>query len=542
MRISRRTRIAGIAFVLAGSLTLTACGGNDSDSKADDNVITVYGTNPQRPLLPADTIEVGGGDPMDNLYAGLVTYATDGTMSNEVAESIEPNADNTVWTVKLKDWKFSDGTPVTAESFVKAWNFGASEKAAQLGVDWFAAFVGTNDEGVSECDTISCVKVVDDKTFTITLKEGEPDFPLRLGYTAYNPLPESAYGSDGMVTKEFGQAPIGNGPYKLTDAGWEQNKSISLEPNPEYDGARKAQNDGIVFKFYAGNGADAAFLDVQSDILDVLDQVPPSQLTSFETNANIQAFNEPGSQFQSFTIPESLAHFKGEEGRLRRQALSLAIDRKLITDKIFNGVRTPASDFTSSLMPGWTDAVPGNEVLENDAAKAKQLWAEADKISKWSGKFQIAYNSDGAGHKEWTEAATNQISSTLGIDASPKAYATFAELRTDVTARTIGTAFRTGWQADYPSILNYLTSLYSTGAGANDGDYSNKEFDKLITQAASAEGDERYDLVTQAQAVLMQDLPAVPLWYYNSTAAVSKGVKDFEFNWKGKPEYYKLNK
>ncbi len=542
MRISRRTRAAGMAFVLAGSLVLSACGGG-GDSEADGNVITAYGTNPQRPLLPADTVEVGGGDPLDQLFAGLVTYATDGTMSNEVAESIEPDGANKVWTVKLKDWKFSDGTPVTAQSFVDAWNFGADPENNQLNASWFAAFEGTDDEGMSTTGkTISGLKVVDDKTFTISLKAGEPDFPLRLGYSAYFPMPESAYDSDGKVTQEYGQRPIGNGPYQLTKSGWEQNKRISLEPNPEYDGAHKPANDGIVFQFYAGNGTDAAYIDVQSGNLDVLDQVPPSQLQSFEDDTKVQAFNEEGSQFQSFTIPERLPHFGGEEGRLRRAALSYAIDRDLITEKIYYGARTPAKDFTSPLMPGWTDKVPGNEVLDHDPAKAKELWAQADNISKWTGSFQIAYNSDGAGHKEWVEAATNQIKSTLGINASPKTYATFQELRSEVTSRKIQTAFRTGWQADYPSILNYLVPLYTTGAGSNDGDFSSKRFDQLVREAASAEGGERDKLVNEAQAVLFKDLPAIPLWYFNSTAAVNTDVKDFAFNWKGKPDYYKLTK
>ena len=119
-----------------------------------------------------------------------------------------------------------------------------------------------------------------------------------------------------------------------------------------------------------------------------------------------------------------------------------------------------------------------------DDTKAKQLWADANEIDEWDGKFQIAYNNDGAGNKEFAEAVANQLKNTLGIDASAKVYPTFDELRKDVTERTIKTAFRTGWQADYPSMLNYLGAIYGTGAGSNDGDYSNKEFDKLVAEAA----------------------------------------------------------
>lgn len=548
MRLTRRTRLAGVALIAATSLTLAACGGgSDSDGGSgggggNKSVITVYGTNPQNPLIPTATNEVGGGDPLQNIFSGLTAYNSDGSIVNEVADSIEPNADKTLWTVKLKDWKFTDGTPVTAESFVKAWNYGADAANKQLNNYFFYPIAGTDDNGntADGAKTISGLKVVDDKTFTIQLKNPESDFPLRLGYSAYFPVPDSAYGSDGKITKAYGDAPIGNGPYKLTKTGWEKNKQISLEPNPDYTGVHKPENGGLVFKF--SNSTDSAYSDVQAGNLDVLDQVPPSALTTFETESDVKAYNEPGSSFSSLTIPDRLPHFAGEEGQLRRAAISEAINRPQITEKIFNGARTPAKDFTSPVLDGWTDKVQGNEVLTFNASDAKAKWAEADKISPWSGSFDIAYNNDGAGNKEFSEAAANQIKNTLGIDAGVKPYATFDNLRKDITDRTIKTAFRTGWQADYPSMLNYLGPIYATGAGSNDGDYSNKTFDKLITEASAAEGDQRYKLIGEAQTILLKDLPAIPLWYQNATAVTNPDIKGFEFNWQQKPDYYKLTK
>ena len=548
MRLTRRTRLAGVALIAAASLTLAACGGgSDSEgggSGGGDNVITVYGTNPQNPLIPTATNEVGGGDPLQNMFSGLTAYNSDGSIVNEVAESIEPNEDSTVWTVKLKPWKFTDGTDVTANSFVNAWNYGADAANKQLNNYFFYPIEGTDENGntLDGAKTISGLKVVDDTSFTITLKNPESDFPLRLGYSAYFPVPEAAYDADGKITKEYGERPIGNGPYMLTKSGWERNKQIALEPNPDYTGSHKPENKGLVFKFYAGGGTDAAYTDVQSDNLDVLDQVPPSALKTFEKDDKITAYNEPGSNFSSFTIPERLKHFSGEEGQLRREAISMAINRPQITEKIFNNTRTPATDFTSPVLDGWTEDVPGNEVLTFNEADAKAKWAEADAISKWDGSFQLAYNSDGAGNKEFVDAVTNQIATVLGIDSSGKVYPTFDELRKEVTDRTIETAFRTGWQADYPSMLNYLGPIYATGAGSNDGDYSNKEFDNLITEASSADGDARYAKISEAQTVLLTDLPAVPLWYQNATAATSTKLKGFEFNWQQKPDYYKLTK
>ena len=115
-------------------------------------------------------------------------------------------------------------------------------------------------------------------------------------------------------------------------------------------------------------------------------------------------------------------------------------------------------------------------------------------------------------------------------------------MRTKVTDRSIKTAFRTGWQADYPSMLNYLGPIYGTGAGSNDGDYSNKELDKLLSDAATAQGDDRYKLIEEAQGVLFTDLPALPLWYSNVAAAAAEGVENVEFTWQNLPNYFKITK
>lgn len=540
MRLSRRTRVAGVALLAAGSLVLAACGGGGDDSGSTDSVITNFSTEPQNPLVPTSTNETGGGRAIDLLFAGLVSYQKDGSSVNEVAESIE-SEDNVTWTVKLKDWEFSDGTPVTADSFVDAWNYGALSTNKQLGSYFFYPIKGFDavQEEEPTAKTLEGLKVVDEKTFTIELNQPEADFPARLGYSAFYPLPESAFDD----IKAYGEDPIGNGPYKMDGKGaWEHDVQIKLVPNDSYDGVRKPKNGGVTLKFFTN--PDTAYTAVQTGDLDVLDAVPPSALSTFQSDDSVQAISEPGSVFGSITIPESLAGFgTNDEGRLRRQAISKAINREEITKNIFDDTRTPAVDFSAPVMPGFDKEIPGSEVLQFDGTEAKDLWAQADDIAEFEGSFTISYNSDGPGNKEWVDAVVNQLKNNLGIDAKAKGYATFDELRTDVTNRTIKTAFRTGWQPDYPSIFNYLAPLYQTKAGSNDGDYSSSEFDDLMEQVAGEpDEDKRYALQSQAQEVLFKDLPAIPLWYSNVAAAASKNVENVEFNWQNQPELHLITK
>lgn len=339
-----------------------------------DGVVLANGSEPANPLLPGMTNETGGGRIMDELFQGLVSYQADGSPQNEIAESIT-SEDSQTWTVKLEaGHTFSNGEAVTAKSFVDAWNYGALLSNAQLGSNFFESIEGFSYDADSE---LTGLTVVDDTTFTVKLTQPEADFPLRLGYTAFMPLPSVAF--EDMAA--FGQNPIGNGPYTIAEGSWKHNESIDLIPNPSYDGPRTAQNNGVRFSFYTSQ--DTAYTDLLANNLDVLDAVPDSAFATFKADLGDRAVNQAAAIFQSFTIAESLEHFSGEEGALRRQAISMAIDREAITEAIFQGTRTPASDYTSPVIAGWSDSLAGSEVLEFNPEKAKELWAEADAISQW---------------------------------------------------------------------------------------------------------------------------------------------------------------
>ncbi|MDJ0317611.1 MULTISPECIES: peptide ABC transporter substrate-binding protein [Arthrobacter] len=542
MRFTRTSKALGIVAVLA--MSLTACGGGAGDGGSNaggdtSKVITANSTEPGNGLLPANTNEVGGGRVMDLLFSGLVSYDVKGQIVNEIADSIETK-DSQNYTIKIKtDKKFSDGTPVTAKNFVDAWNFGAAAKNAQLNSYFFESIKGydkVSAEGATE-ETMEGLKVVDDSTFTVELNQPESDFPLRLGYTAFYPLPESAYAD----TAAFGENPVGTGPYKLAEGGWKHDVSIALVPNENYDGPRKAKNGGVTFSIFTN--FDAAYTSVQSDTLDVLDQVPPSSLPNFKQDFEGRFVNQPYAGNATMVIPSYLPEFEGEAGILRRQAISMAIDRQQIIDKIFYGNKKVATEFTSPVLDGYEAALKGSDVLKFDAAKAKELWQKADAITPWPADkvFTVTSNVDGAGNKEYITAMANQIATNLGIKAELNPVTSFKEMRALVNSKKLTGASRAGWQADYPSLFNFLGPLYATGAGSNDGNYSNKAFDdKLAEGLAATSVEDGNKIFNEAQEILLKDLPVVPLWYQAVQGVWSNNVNNVEFGWNGVPLYYNV--
>ena len=380
---------AGAAIVML----LSGCGStgtSNSSNASDSNIISVYGSEPAHPLFPGNTTEAGGGKVVAQLFAGLVTYDAKGGIHNEVADSITSSDNATHYVIKLKSgWKFTDGTPVTAHSFVNAWNYTANSANKQASASFFSTIEGYDDLQKPDVDpkaTLSGLTVVDDNTIDVKLSQPDSAFPVKAGSRAYMPLPESAV----TAPKTFGQRPVSNGPYKF--ASWQHNHSIEMVKNPDYKGNRTPKNDGVTFKVYTKD--DAAYADIQSGALDVMESVPASATTPIETDETAQPSNKAGSVIQQCTIPSSLKHFEAgtEEGTLRRQAISLAINRENICDKVLNGTGTPAVDFTSPLTPGYSDSLKGVGNLKYNEKKAKELWEQTNAIRPRTSDDKLNYS------------------------------------------------------------------------------------------------------------------------------------------------------
>ncbi|WP_419215534.1 peptide ABC transporter substrate-binding protein [Gordonia sp. CPCC 205333] len=541
--VRRRSRLTAARVILAiaatSSLVLAGCsmdGAKGVYGSGPDAIIRVNAGEPQSGLLPTDTNENMGGRVVDALFTGLYTYRADGTPELANAESVA-TTDNKHFVVKLKrDWTFTDGTPVKASNYVRAWNFGASIENLQKQQILFSPIAGY--EAVSEkgatTNQMSGLKVVDDYTFTVDLTAPNIDFKLSLGFTPFKPLPDVFF----VEGKEkFGQNPVSNGPYKFKQ--WRHNVQLDVVRNDDYKGP-KPKNGGIAFIMY--ESYDSAYTDLLSNNLDALDTIPNSALRSFRKTLGDKAITQSSAQMLAFAIPEYLDHFKDdEEGRLRRQAISMSINRQQVIDVVFRGLRNPSLDFTARSVPGWDGNIPGNENVKYNPDKARQKWAQANAIRPWSGSFGIAYNSDGD-HKQWIDAVAIQIKNTLKIDAEGKPYATFKQIRDELTKHTLKSAGRNGWQGDYPSLMNFLQSQYLTDGGSNDSGYSNPDFDAKMTQAQQAvDPAQSSRLVNEAQALLLRDLPAVPLWDYIAAAGVGDGIKG-ELGWSGLFDFPNLTK
>jgi oligopeptide transport system substrate-binding protein len=524
--------VVGAAVV---ALAATACGSSNSDSNAggsNDGIVRAWWGDPQNPLEPANTNEVQGGKVLDMIFMNLKEYdPKTGKANLEAADSIT-TTDQQNFTVKLKPGlKFSDGTPVTAASFVDAWNYGALVTNKQLNAYFFADIDGYDavhpaKEGAAPtAKTMSGLKVVNDQTFTVKLTQKFSTWPDRLGYKAFAPLPKSFFTDHaGYLNK-----PVGDGPYMV--ASYTKGSSMKLVPNPNYTGPSKPKNKGVLLKVYTDS--NTAYADLQAGNLDVLDDVPAEQLSHVKSDLGGRYLNQPAGIIQTVSFPLNQKAWSKPGMEKVRLGLSMAIDRKTITQKIFQGTRTPANDLTSPVLGaagGYSDSI-GGESVTYDPAKAKQLIQEGGGIP--GGHMTIGYNADSGSHKQWVDAVCNSINNALGDNKAcvGAPTGTFADFRNQITKGEMTQPFRSGWQMDYPLIDDFLTPLYATGGSSNDSKYSNPQFDALIKQA-NAEPDtaKAITLYQQAEKILMKDMPVIPLWYQNGGAGWSSRVSNVTEN------------
>ncbi len=528
---TRATFAAGFAAL---ALLATACGGGGgnptpgtSEGGQTGGEFVVAGCTPENPLVPGNTSEACGGDMVEAMTSKLVQYNTEtAAPENDIAESIE-TSDNKLFTVKLKPYKFHDGTDVTAKSFVDAWNYTAYGPNGQAGSYFYEPVAGFADVQCPDADckqapkakTLSGLKVVDDTTFTIQTSEPVSNLPVRLGYSAFAPLPESFF----KDPKAFEKKPIGAGPFKLDTIS---NTEYVFTKFAEFSGTNKANADKMTVRIY--QDPQAAYADAVAGSLDYIDEsnIPQDQ---FIGDAYKNDFADRNAQREALRF--SWVTFSPNDPQLKdnvdlRKAISRAIDRELIAKQIWNGTVTPATGWVAPSVDGYKADVCGDSCkFDKDAAKKA-----FDAAGGYSGTLTMTYNAD-APNKTWSEAVCNSIKNTLGVNCVAVPTVDFATFNKKIDANELKGIFRSSWQGDYPSIENFLNPIYAKGADSNWSHYDNPEFTKLTGQAAAAKSaDEANTLYQQAEALLATDFPTAPLWYPKTTSVWSDKVTNIKVN------------
>ncbi|MFV2106964.1 peptide ABC transporter substrate-binding protein [Micromonospora sp. LOL_015] len=513
------------------ALFATACSSDGEDTTENNNsggTLRIYASEPAF-LLPS----AGDDEPsilvIRQLYRGLVKYnAETGEPENDLAESIE-SEDNKTWTVTLKDGHtFDNGEPVNADAFIRAWNYTAYGPNAQNNAYFMKRIVGIDEVSGEEpaAEELSGLQKVDELTFTVELKEPFAGFPAIVGYSGFFPMAEACLAD----TDACNETPIGNGPYQI-EGSWEHDQRIQLARSETWAGEDKGAADVLDYKIYAD--VDAGYAAFQSGELDVMYTIPPARYQEAKQQYGDRMYEAPGDSFTYVGFPTYDDRFADKRVR---QAFSLAIDRQGIIDAVFDGRFTPAEGVVAPTFDGYRPGVC--EYCTQDVDRAKELLEEA---GGWDGEPLVLWANAGAGHEQWLQAVGDQLKAALGIDYELKVNLQFPEYLATADDKKFTGPFRLGWGPDYPVVETYLYPLYGSGSDSNSSGYNNPDFDALIAQGdAAADLEAAIPFYNQAEDLIVEDMPVIPMWFSKIAALYGENVDEFHWNKISDAEYGKI--
>ena len=536
-----------LALALATALTLTACGGGGgtSDSgggekKADNNtpaatdvatpqVNRIVSSNMAEPgtLDPAKARGTHESWPLQHLFAGLTRVNKDGKVENVLADKIEVSEDGKVYKVTLKDGlKWSDGNPVTAEDFEFSWKRVLDPKLESQYAYQLYYLAGAEDynKGKGKAEDVG-VKALDPKTLQVTLKQPTAYFDSLMAFYTYYPVSKKVVEANPDWAKDP-KTFVSNGPFVLKE--WTHNAKIVMDKNPNYFEADKVKIDGI----------DLDIIEDQSTVYqkyvageyNMVVELPTEVTAKLRAENNPELVIGPNVALYYYNLNPAIKPLNNVKVR---KALSLALDRKVITDQITQGGQLPA---TAIVPPGLLDDTgkefsdANKDLIKTDVEEAKKLLTEGlaeEKMTPADVKLTILYNTS-ENHKKIAEAIQQMWNKELGINTTLENVE--FKVKIDRENAHQFEISRSGWTGDYLDPMTFV-DLWLTGASNNYVNYSNPEYDKLVKEAqTSTDKKLRMDNMKKAEKMILEDMAIIPIYFYTHPYAVKPNVKGITKN------------
>jgi oligopeptide transport system substrate-binding protein len=435
------------------------------------------------------------------LFEGLVQY--DPRTSKGIpamAQSWETSADGLTVTFHLRDAKWSDGTPVTAQDFVYGWLRTLKPETASAYAYMIGMVVKGADAynaGKGKAEDVG-IKAVDSKTFQVQLLGPAPYFVDMTAHSAFAPAPKWAiekYGDQWTKPSNI----VVNGAYILKE--WKAQDYILVTKNDKYWDAKNVKLRTI--KYLASDNLSTNYKMFKAGAVDwMANGIDLNMIDEILLRKDYQS----SAQFATYYLNLNNQRAPFNDVRVRR-AFAAAIDKKTLVEKVLKGGQIPTDEF-SPPMAGYTPQLGQGY----DPATAKKLLAEAGyPDGKGFPTLTYVYNTS-TGHKVIAEYVQQQLKTNLNVDIvlQNMEFKTLIELRN----KHDFTIARDGWVGDYLD-PNTMLELFITDSGNNSGDHRNPAFDKLMEDARMAKGDARMKMLEQAEKILLKDDQAIiPLYHY----------------------------
>jgi oligopeptide transport system substrate-binding protein len=484
------------------------------------------GTEPETLDIHKSSGEGEGWIQMD-VFEGLMTVDAKGTIIPGVAESWTVSDDGLTYVFRLRgDARWSDGSPVTAEDFVFAWKRLLSPDLASRYAFflWPVHNAKSIARGELAADRLG-VKALDPRTLQITLEVPTAYFLSALQHPATYPLHRASvarYGSDYVRPGHL----ISNGAFALAESVPQSH--VKLIKNPFFHSAAQVKLDAVYY--YPTENKETEMKRFRSGELHVSYDIPDALVPW--AKENLPEATRLSPYFSTYYFSFNLRHEPWRSNPDLRAALSLAIDRRMIVDKVTQAGELPAFTLVppgtqnyNSPQPAWA-----NWTQDQRDAKALELIKKAGYGPEGKPlQVEILYNTS-ENHRKLAIAVESMWRQKLGV----KGILSNQEWKVLLSSRAQGQfrdIVRSGWIGDFNDAYSFLAIFLSDVGGSNHPGYISDAYDKLM-QDAARERDQmkRAALLRKAETILIEDHAIIPIYTYVSSHMVSPKVQGWEDN------------
>lgn len=513
-----RTKLLFAMLASASALALAGCGGEGPPPS--DEVVIHRGNNAEP--LSLDPHKASGtweNNIIGDMFVGLFTEDPDAHPVPGMAESWEVSDDSLTWTFHLRESYWSDGEPVTAGDFVYAWRRIANPETGAQYVSLLYPVVGMAavSRGEAPPEAIGVI-AVDDRTLEIHLENPAPYLPGLLTHYTTFPLPQH-------IVEQFGDEWVRpenievNGPYKLID--WRTNNFVHLSRNSYFFDDANSCIDEVYY--YPTVDNSAAGRRVRNGELDLNMEFPGQQMEFLRREIPDYVRVHPYMGTVYFSINTTLEQFSDPSVR---NALGMAIDREFIANEILRAGQLPAyslvppgiDNYVSGVEASWAD-IP----VEQRRVTARELLTEAGYGPDNPFRFEYTYRAT-ADNPRVAPVVQNDWSA-IAEWVQPELIVNDTQIHYDNLRASDFEIADGGWIADYNDPYNFLFLGEFRSVPMNYSRYNNPEYDALVEQA-NREQDlgVRAGLLAQAEQMLIDDMPIIPLVYYVNKNLVNPRV------------------
>jgi oligopeptide transport system substrate-binding protein len=495
-----------------------------SSELAPDQVINRHLEGDPRTLDPSLAEDVVGEFVLEDLFEGLTTLAEDGTIIPGEATSWETSADGKTWTFHLrKEARWSNGQPVTADDFAYAWRrvvnpATASEYSQALAPIENAIEIAAGKMPVDKLG----VESMGPRTLIVHLRAPAPYLAALLTNPPLYPLYAPA-------VKQWGDAwtqpahMISNGPFVLSERVLSGH--ITLLKNSHYWDAAHVRLTRV--NYLVVEDRSACMNEYLAGDLDYTDRIPPSEKDRLQQMVGSQLVLYPNFATAMFSFNLDKPPFAGNPKL--RLALSAALDRDILVKYVWRGIGVPGYGFMPPLM-GYDPAVPDWAKMTPDArhAYARSLYQQAGYSDSHPLETVLTYPTGGPDDRRFFEAMAAMWQMNLG--ARIQIYNVEWKVLLAERQQKKLTLFWDAWSGDFPDPSTFF-QLFQTGGGFNAGDYHNPRYDSLVDEASNSNDQlQRFQLFHQAEGILNDDAPTMPIYYYEIAHLIKPYVKGWKSN------------